>query len=84
MSQRRQRFITNSDISELGDCLFCLNLIRPNSFPLIIQKALERKYITDINAYRAVKPINMILNNTTLPNQLHRERAVQGVVQLPR
>ncbi len=56
-------FIDNSESeNENNDCILCDRQLSLKDFPKIINKALERKYCSNLNTYFILKPINKIIN----------------------
>lgn len=63
MDHRRSKYITDTESSQLEDCLICQKGIQNRDFPLIIHKALERKYCSGLNNHHSTKIIRQILSN---------------------
>ena len=49
--------------SKKEECLLCLKMIKHNDFPLIIEKALARKYSFNFSSKKDTKVIDMIFLN---------------------
>lgn len=43
-------------------CLLCKKQIKESEFPKIIEKALQRKYCSNLNNYFYLKDINRLIN----------------------
>lgn len=55
-------FIDNSEsINEDQDCIICMKNIKEKDFPKIIEKALERKYCSNLGDMHYSKAIDNIL-----------------------
>lgn len=43
-------------------CLLCKKAIKESEFPKIVEKALQRKYCSNLNNYFYLKDINRLIN----------------------
>lgn len=64
MSEKKSSLSTHiPGCSDKGECLLCLKMIKHNDFPLIIEKALARKYSFNFSSKGDTKVIEMIFLN---------------------
>lgn len=76
MDLQNQPVNSQFEASEKQTCLICQKRISVAEFPMIIEKALNRKYCLDVNNQKFLQVISSIFENKPFVYQMHRDAVI--------